>query len=147
MKKIAALAALAVLLAGADAFAGSKKPAKPAPKATASAAISRTAACWARFNALCGAMQACAKNAEDMGAKCEAIDPGCDKLSGSAPVTQAKVDECVAGLKKLSCHERVDPADLLDLESRVPACKAIALAEAEAEKRDAGERRTATASR
>ena len=137
--------ALAFLLLAGSAEAKDRK--EPPRKARANPAV-RSDACRARFEALCAAMQGCAKSPEDLGGDtCQAIDPGCARLSGELPASKAKVDACVSGLRKLRCKQRVDPSDLLDLESRVPECAQLALAEAESGRRAAEVARTATASR
>ena len=144
MNKLMTLTVLFALLAGA-ALAGGPK----APKPAAAGAISRSASCWKRFNALCGVMQRCSSGAEDMGgARCEAIDPGCDALDGQASYPAAAVDACLAGLEKLSCGGKADPNDrtAMDFEGKVAACRKLVAADTELAK--AGEASpNATASR
>ena len=78
------------------------------------------------------------------GQRCEAIDPGCDRLGGKASYTAAQVEACVAGLQQVTCRARVDPFTF-DVEAQVPACKAMDLADARPAARGADT--TVTASR
>ncbi len=148
MTKTLTLSLLAVLLfAPASEARPRKAAAKPAAtKASASSSgPSRVEACKARFAASCAAMQRCALNAEDLGGqRCEAIDPGCDRLGGKASYTAAQVEACVAGLQQVTCRARVDPFTF-DVEAQVPACKAMDLADARPAARGADT--TVTASR
>ncbi len=142
MKRLLLAAALSAL-AASPAIAG-KSEKKPEKKAT----IARSESCLKRFAALCSVMHRCAAGAEDMGKKCEAIDPGCDGLAGDAPYSAAEVDVCTVRLSTLSCPKRADPNDpkAMDFEGKVEACRKLVSADAELARRDE-RRRTATAAR
>lgn len=98
--------------------------------ALAAPPVTRAAACQKRFKALCEVMQRCSVVTEDLGGpQCEAIDPGCTGLQGKASYDDAAVEECVAGLKKVTCEKKVDPNDPeFDFEAKVPACRKLAVA-------------------
>jgi hypothetical protein len=127
------LVLLAVLLASPAVQAGSKK-------SKATGAVTRSESCRLRFDALCSVMQKCVANADDLGgARCEAIDPGCDEQYGEAVYTRTAVDACVAGLVGFKCSKKIDPNDSrsMDFESKVSACKALVSADSAQDKRGA----------
>lgn len=89
--------------------------------------ISRVVVCKLRFEAFCAVMHRCSTGAEDLGGPgCEAIDPGCDQLEGSAKYARGAVEACLSGLRQLSCAVRVDPSEAARLEEGVAACAALA---------------------
>lgn len=148
-----AVAASIIAALSAPAAAAPKPAGKAARVATAEQAakapVSRSSACWARFNALCGVMQRCAVAAEDMGARCDAIDPGCDDLAGDATYGRSEVDRCISDLRALSCARRADPNDAraMDFEAKVDSCRTLLAADAAADRASRSRARTATAAR
>jgi hypothetical protein len=93
--------------------------------------VSRQQACELRFAALCRLLKRCLPEARDTGsASCDAIDPGCDRLTGDAPFNRAELDACVAAVEGAACGliEKGDPNDpsSMDVESRLAACRPLA---------------------
>lgn len=103
-------------------------PAADGPRAEAP--LSRAAACKLRFEAFCAVMHRCSTGADDLGGPgCEAIDPGCDRLEGTASYPRDTLDACLSGLSKLTCKVRVDPSKAAGLEESVAACAAMTTAD------------------
>ena len=104
-------------------------------EAAANTNLARSKACWKRFEATCQAARRCMKSAADLGGeRCQAVDPGCDRLFGPAPYSESALNECLAGLSKATCSKSMAAADpndpdAWDLERLVPACRTLSAAE------------------